>query len=91
MALSRLALFEAPADWFEVSGRGDVWMSTRDLTLAVWAVIGLAVVACLALSAVRPRLLPTFGRTTDALVSSPWWRALLTLGWMWLGWHLFAR
>jgi hypothetical protein len=66
-------------------------MSTRDLCLVVWSVIGLGVLACAAVSVVRPRLLPTFGRTTDALVSSPWLRAVLTLGWMWLGWHLFAR
>jgi hypothetical protein len=66
-------------------------MSTRDLSLVVWAVIGVGILACEAVSVLRPRYLPTFGGTTDALVSSPWWRAFLTLGWMWLGWHLFAR
>jgi hypothetical protein len=66
-------------------------MTTRDLTLLVWAIIGLAVAACVVVSTIRPRLLPTFGRTTDALVSSPWSRGVLTVGWMWLGWHLFAR
>ena len=66
-------------------------MSTRDLSLVVWAVIGAGILACVAVSLLRPRYLPTFGRTTDALVSSPWMRGVLTLGWMWLGWHLFAR
>ncbi len=66
-------------------------MSTRDVTLVIWAVIGAAIIVCVGLSLLRPRYLPTFVTTTDALVSSPWRRAVLTVGWMWLGWHLFAR
>ncbi len=59
--------------------------------LLVWSVIGLLVLACVVVSTISPRHLPTFGRTVDALVSSAWARGLLTVGWMWLGWHLFAR
>ena len=66
-------------------------MSTRDVTLIVWSIIGLGVIACFAVSALRPRFLPSFVTSTDAFVSSPWRRAVVTLGWMWLGWHLFAR
>ena len=66
-------------------------MSSRDVTLIVWSVIGFGVVACFALSALRPRYVATLVVSTDAFVSSPWRRAVVTLGWMWLGWHLFAR
>jgi len=66
-------------------------MSSRDLALAIWSVLGLVVVACVALSVVRPATLPTFDTAVRALVSQPARRVIVVLGWMWLGWHLFAR
>ena len=56
---------------------------------AVWAALGLAALALAALSiggvVARP------GPLLRAAVSRPAVRVALVLGWMWLGWHLFAR
>ena len=66
-------------------------MTSRELTLAVWSLIGLAVVVCAGISAARPASLPTPLTAFDALVASVAGRVLVLVGWMWLGWHLFAR
>lgn len=66
-------------------------MSSRDVTLAVWSLIGTLAVLLLVLSAFRPASWPTLGRAVSSLAASPYRRAVLVLGWMWLGWHLFAR
>ena len=66
-------------------------MSTRDATLAVWAALGaLAVAAELAALAWRGRV-PGIGAVLDRIGSNRVGRAALVLGWMWLGWHAFAR
>jgi hypothetical protein len=66
-------------------------VTSRELTLVLWAVIGAGLLACLVLSAVAPRRLPTAATAIGALVSSPVGRVVIVVGWMWLGWHLFAR
>ena len=37
------------------------------------------------------RRTPTLGDVIDRLTTSPWGRWLLLAGWLWLGWHFFAR
>jgi len=64
---------------------------TRDLVLGVWAALGAVVVACVILSVGAGRRLPTFGALIDRATRRPVWRVLLLVGWMWLGWHFFAR
>jgi Family of unknown function (DUF6186) len=66
-------------------------MSTRDLILAVWTVLGVCVVGCGVLSVLRPFAVVTPRVAIGALMSSWPGRVFLVLGWMWLGWHLFAR
>ncbi len=63
----------------------------RDATFAVWAVLGaLAVSAQLVAVCSRGRLvgLPDLARRLTRARSG---RLVLVLGWMWLGWHAFAR
>ena len=66
-------------------------MSTRDATLAVWAGLGALVVAAeLAALASRGRV-PGLGALLDRIGSRRIGQGVLVLGWMWLGWHAFAR
>jgi hypothetical protein len=64
---------------------------TRTVVLALWGLVALGVVAC----AVLPVL--TKGRFATFLAYARWLTrtrpafALIFLGWLWLGWHLFAR
>lgn len=66
-------------------------MNVRDQMLVVWAVLGLATLACVVVSMVRPAWIATFNTTVRALVSPLALRVVVVLGWMWLGWHFFAR
>ena len=66
-------------------------MSKRDLTFWIWALLGLAAVAC-QMAAIGsagwfPGLLTVLRRSIQSRVG----RVLGALVWMWLGWHLFAR
>lgn len=63
---------------------------TRDLTLAGYAVIALAVLAY-QVSAWRRRDRVTFGQFVATLAAWPPTRWPLLAGWLWLGWHLFVR
>jgi hypothetical protein len=65
-------------------------MSPRALSLAVWAALGGAVVA-LQLLALATRRVATLSGLGHLLARVAPVRAFLLLGWMWLGWHLFAR
>ena len=66
-------------------------MSHRDAVVAVWAVIGLAVVAgAVAAPSSRGRV-PGYGALARAATRGPVRRTVVVLAWMWLGWHVFAR
>ena len=66
-------------------------MSTRTGVLAVWSVLGVLALAMVVAARVSkgrfPGAVDVLGRATVR----PWARALLVVGWMWLGWHAFAR
>lgn len=64
---------------------------TRTVVLVVWAVLAGAVAACVILGIGSRRRVPTFGALVDRGTNRLVWRVLLILGWMWLGWHFFAR
>jgi Family of unknown function (DUF6186) len=64
-------------------------MSARDATFAVYAVIGVALVALQAVTWRRGSL--TLGQLTSHLMRRRSVRLVFLLGWAWLGWHLFAR
>ncbi len=66
-------------------------MTWRVGSFVVWGVLALWVVA-LEVLAWRGRA--GVGRPGPLLLRLfrvPWGRAVLLVGWMWLGWHLFAR
>ena len=63
---------------------------TRAVTLAGYAVIVAAAIA-LELTSRRRASLPTFGVVVTALTANRTVRLLLTVAWLWLGWHLFVR
>ena len=64
---------------------------TRTLALAVWGILAGLLVACEILSLVTRRRLAGLLETTARLSTPPALRVALLLGWMWLGWHSFAR
>ena len=68
---------------------------TREIVLWVWAVVAAGLVSCevparLGLT-VRGRRAATFGDALEALTGRTWSLVAAFVGWMWLGWHLFAR
>jgi hypothetical protein len=66
-------------------------VSTKDAIDAVWALLALILVAATVAAYLSKRRFPTLGALTRKVTSKAPGRALLMLGWMWLGWHLFAR
>ena len=66
-------------------------MSTRDWTMAVWGLVGIGLVICLLVTALSRERIPTLGATVRRITASRVGRVVLVIGWMWLGWHAFAR
>jgi hypothetical protein len=66
-------------------------MTDRDWTLLTWAVLGTVVLAWLVVTVMSKGRLPTLGAIVTRLRAHRIGRVLLALGWMWLGWHAFAR
>lgn len=64
---------------------------SRDLVLAVWAALAAAVVGCVLASIPRRSWIAGFGTLVDRASARLGWRVALVVGWMWLGWHFFAR
>jgi hypothetical protein len=66
-------------------------MTWRQATFAVWIGLAAVLVVCeVAVLASRGRL-PRVGELVTAATAHRAARAILLLGWMWLGWHAFAR
>lgn len=63
----------------------------RQWTLLGWAVLGLAVAIALAVSMLPNGRVPGPGALFKRISANMPGRIVLVLGWMWLGWHLFAR
>jgi hypothetical protein len=66
-------------------------MSVSTLSYVVWAAIGVAALALWWWSVIRPGAVAAPGEVVGRLVANPVLRVVLVLGFMWLGWHLFAR
>ena len=66
-------------------------MSPRTLTLAVWAALAAAAVGIEIAGLASGGRRPTIAGLVRAIVSHPVARVVLLVGWMWLGWHAFAR
>ncbi|HEU5418204.1 MAG TPA: DUF6186 family protein [Streptosporangiaceae bacterium] len=66
-------------------------MTTRIITMTGFAGL-LAVLAALEVLGRRPgNRIPTAGQWLGYLMRRPAGRLLVLLGWLWLGWHYFAR
>jgi hypothetical protein len=64
---------------------------TRQVVLGVWALLAAGLVGCEVLAVVsRGRVAGARG-ALGLLVAAPWRMAACFVGWMWLGWHFFAR
>lgn len=66
-------------------------MTTRAWTFVVWGLLGSWVAACAIAAALSGGRLPTLGAVVRRMVARGPVRCLLVLGWIWLGWHAFAR
>jgi hypothetical protein len=66
-------------------------VTDREWTFLVWALLGIGLVACVVTASLTKGRVPTLGSKVGRLTSHPWGRILLVVGWMWLGWHAFAR
>lgn len=65
-------------------------MTTHDVVIAAWWVLVAAFVGC-ELAARLGRHVMALRALIALLVSRPWRRYAVLVGWMWLGWHFFAR
>jgi len=61
------------------------------VSYAVWALLGLATVVLWVRSRAPERSPARPAVVLERLATGPILRVLLVLGWMWVGWHLFAR
>jgi hypothetical protein len=66
-------------------------VSASTIPYVVWALFGAAALALWALSYARPSTVARPGAAVAQLTTRPIIRILFVLGFMWLGWHLFAR
>ena len=64
---------------------------TRQLVLGVWALVVAGVLACEPLSVLTRRRTASVTTVLGLLTASPLSAGAVVVGWMWLGWHLFAR
>ena len=64
---------------------------TRQVALWLWAAVALLLAGCEALSLVSGRRLAGFRKVLDLFSASTLRLVVVFLGWMWLGWHFFAR
>jgi hypothetical protein len=66
-------------------------MTTRQVSLLVWSVLGVALIAC-EVAAVQTRgAVPRLATVVRRVVTNSIGRTLLLLGWMWQGWHQFVH
>lgn len=66
-------------------------MTARWVTLAGWIVLAAALVALELRARLCPARFATLADTAAAVLRVPLVRGLALAGWLWLGWHLFAR
>jgi Family of unknown function (DUF6186) len=66
-------------------------MSTREITIVGFAGIIAILVLLEVLGRRRTNRIPSTGEWLGYLMRPRTGRALILLGWLWLGWHYFAR
>jgi uncharacterized protein (DUF58 family) len=63
----------------------------KAVTLVIWGILLAAALLLEALGRGRTAGLVSAGELIRYIVKARTGRVILVLGWMWLGWHLFAR
>jgi Family of unknown function (DUF6186) len=66
-------------------------MTTRTMTILGFAVVIMALVALEVLGRRRIGRIPTLSEWLGYVMRPRAGRALILAGWLWLGWHYFAR
>lgn len=66
-------------------------MVTRVITIIGFACVIAALIALEIIGRRRNSRVPTLGEWLGYLMRARAGRALILLGWLWLGWHYFAR
>ena len=66
-------------------------MTWRAVTLAVWGCLGAVLVAGAVVAHTSKGRWPDAGALFRLLTASALGRLAVIAGWMWLGWHVFAR
>lgn len=66
-------------------------MGVRELFLAGYAVIGLALVLLVLLARRRPSAVASVSEMADAATRRRLGRVLVLIAWWWVGWHFLAR
>ena len=66
-------------------------MSISTASYVVWGLLGAAVLLLWLLSYLRPTAVAHPAEVVGKVATHPVGRVILVLGFMWLGWHLFAR
>jgi hypothetical protein len=66
-------------------------MSVSTPSYVIWAAIAVLALVLWWLSYLRPAAVARPGDVVGRLATLPVLRLILVLGFMWLGWHLFAR
>ncbi|HET9091333.1 MAG TPA: hypothetical protein VFN50_02915 [Acidimicrobiales bacterium] len=64
---------------------------SHDLALAIWGAVALGLVSCEVLARVTGGRYAQVRRLLHLLTATRPRTAFAFLGWMWIGWHLFAR
>jgi hypothetical protein len=64
---------------------------TRTDSLALWAVLAALFVVAETLAHLGAHRVRSIGSVAAPLLARTPWRIAILLGWMWLGWHFFAR
>lgn len=64
---------------------------TRQLAMWLWALLAALLVGCEALSVATRRRFAGVRKVLDLASASDAGLVVVLLGWMWLGWHFFAR
>ena len=62
----------------------------RDVTIAGYVAIGLAAIALVIVSRLRPKRVAPIGKALDRVFTSRAARITLMVFWFWLGWHFFV-
>jgi Family of unknown function (DUF6186) len=66
-------------------------MTSREITIAIWIVIAAAAVGLEVLARSTHRFVAPSGAVARLATGPVLGRVVVSLAWMWLGWHVFAR